>query len=208
MYKKQLKLQKLACFFVLVVAVILFLYALGVMTDLYDSLYSTLRIRVLEDDTAPEGYTISATERNVPGSIVYYDMQEFNKVLLKYSIVYIILVALLFVTNTSTRRRYYISNYVMIGLVSAASIFIPIDTHPYFEYYKAEFKQLDFEALKQYSETYGTKYTESTMWFDLHYLVAALLILAAVVLVGICVWKIVLMRDERKLVDEGKKVKA
>ena len=40
MYKKQLKIQKVVCLLALVVAVILFLYALGIMTDLYDSLYA------------------------------------------------------------------------------------------------------------------------------------------------------------------------
>ncbi len=208
MYKKQLKIQKLACLFVLVAAVILFLYALGLSTDLYDSFYSSLRVRVLEDETTAEGYTITATEKSVPGAKVYFNIQEFNKVLVKYSIVYIVLVAFMFVTNTSTRRKFYISNYISIGLVAVASVYIPIFMHPYIQIFKNQFLQVDFAALQEYAQTYGTKYTESTLWFDLHYAVSAILILAAVALVGVCVWKIVLMREERKLVEEGKKVKA
>ena len=205
MYKKQLKIQKVVCLLALVVAVILFLYALGIMTDLYDSLYSTLRIRVVEDADSATGYTKTASERSVSGSMVYFNMQEFNKTLVNYSLVYIILAALLFVTNTSTRRKYYISNYISIGLVAAASLYIPIYTHPYIEIFKAQWLKVDFEALKEYSETYGTLYTESTLWFDLHYFVFALMILIAVALVAMCAWKIVLMREERRLVEESKK---
>lgn len=208
MYKKQLKIQKIVCLLSLVVAVILFLYALGIMSDLYDSLYSALRIRVEEDSSAASGYTITATERAVPGAMVYFDMQDFNKMFVNLSIVYIVLAALLYVTNTSTRRRYYISNYISIGLVTVASLAIPIYAHLQIETFKAQFLQIDFAALKEYSETFGTLYTESTMWFDLHYFVFALMILVAVALVAVCAWKVVLMRDERKLVEEGKKVKA
>ena len=206
MYKKQLKIQKVVCLLALVVAVILFLYALGIMTDLYDSLYSTLRIRVEEDANSATGYSKSATERSVSGSLVYFNMQEFNKRLVNYSIVYIVLAALLFVTNTSTRRKYYISNYVSIALVTAASLYIPIYTHPYIEIFKAQWLRVDFEALKTYSETYGTLYTESTLWFDLHYCVFALMILVAAAMVAMCVWKVILMREERKLIEAGKKV--
>ena len=210
MYKKQLKVQKILCILALVVAVILFLYALGIMTDLYDSLYSTLRIRVEEDANSETGYTVTATERSgaVPGSIVYYNMQKFNQTLVKCSLVYIVLVVLLFVTNTSTRRKYYISNYISIGLVVAASLYIPIYTHPYIEIFKAQWLKVDFTALENYAALYGTLYTESTLWFDLHYFVYALMILVAVAMVAMCAWKVMLMREERKLVEEGKKVTA
>lgn len=208
MYKKQLKIQKIVCLLALVVAVILFLYALGIMTDLYDALYTALRIRVEEDSSSAIGYTATATERSVPGAMVYFNMQDFNKTFVNCSIVYIVLAALLYVTNTSTRRRYYISNYISIGLVTVASLAIPIYAHSQIEYFKAQFLQIDFSALKEHADTFGTLYTESTMWFDLHYFVFALMILVAAAMVAVCVWKVVLMRDEQKLVEEGKKVKA
>lgn len=208
MYKKQLLIQKIVCFFAIVVAVILFLYTLGIMTDLYDTLYGTLRIRVVADEADPAKHVIDATERSVSGAIVYYDMQEFNKYFLNLSIGYLLIVALVFITNTSTRRRYYISNYVSIGLFAGMSVYIVAYAHPFIEYFKAKFLKVDFAALKEYAESHGTAYTESTMWFDLHYIVFALMLLAAVLMVAMCVWKVVLMREERKLVKEGEKVKA
>ena len=42
MYKKQLRFQKFACLFAIIAAAVSFVYALGIMTDLYDSLYATM----------------------------------------------------------------------------------------------------------------------------------------------------------------------
>ena len=108
MYKKQMTAQKILCMAAIIVSAIFFLYTLGIMTDLYDSLYDTMR--------NPN----NLTQTDVPGSIVYYNMQEFNRMFLMLSIVQILLGALLFLTNTHCRRRYYIGNYVATGLFRAA----------------------------------------------------------------------------------------
>ena len=207
MYKKQLKVQKLLCLLAVVVAAILFLYALGVMTDLYDTLYATLRISVTEN-AETGGYALNVTERSVPGAKVYTNMQSFNQWLVIASIVYILLAVLLFVTNTNIRRRYYIGNYVSIGLFTVASLYIPIASHGIIEAYKAQWLKVDFEALQQYAADYNSTYTESTLWFDLHYAVFALMIIAAALLVACAVWKVMLMKEEAELVAAGKGAKA
>ena len=43
MYKKQMTAQKILCMAAIIVSAIFFLYTLGIMTDLYDSLYDTMR---------------------------------------------------------------------------------------------------------------------------------------------------------------------
>ena len=115
MYKKQIKLQKLLCLLAIFSSVLTFLYALGIMTDLYDTLYSTMR--------NPN----DLTQTDVPGSIVYYNMQSFNSIFLSYSIVLILLACLLFITNTHVRRRYYIGNYIPIGLFTVANLLLVFD---------------------------------------------------------------------------------
>lgn len=206
MYKKQMKIQKVLCILAVVVAGVLFLYALGIMTDLYDTLYTTLRIRV--EEGAAGGYSLNTTERSVAGAGVYVRMQTLNQWLVNASIVYILLAVLLFVTNTNVRRRYYIGNYVSIGLYTAASLYIPFASHGAIEAYKAQWLAVDFAALRQYADTYGSTYTESTLWFDLHYVVFAIMILMAALLVANAVWKTMLMKDEAKLVAEGKEAAA
>ena len=193
MYKKQLTVQKVLCLAAIVVSVVLFLYSLGIMTDLYDALYDTMR--------NPN----NLYQTDVPGSIVYYNMQEFNQYFLIYSIGLILLACLLFVTNTHSRRKYYIGNYVSIGLFAAASVYITIFGHSYIEIFKAQFLQVDFAALKEHAEMWGTLYTESTFWFDIHYAVFGLMLLVSVLLIANAVWKVLLMKEESKLIEEGRR---
>ena len=194
MYKKQMTAQKLLCLAAVIVSAIFFLYTLGIMTDLYDSLYDTMR--------NPN----NVTQTDVPGSIVYYNMQEFNRMFLMLSIGQILLGLLLYLTNTHSRRRYYIGNYVATGLFTAGGVYNAWVAHTYIEIFKAQFLQVDFAALKEHAEMWGTLYTESTFWFDLHYLVFALLLIVCVLLVVNAVWKVRLMKDEAKLIEEGRRI--
>ncbi len=193
MYKKQMTAQKILCMAAIIVAAGLFLYTLGIMTDLYDCLYDTMR------------NTRNVYDTDVPGSIVYYNMQEFNKFFLMYSIGFILLGALLFVTNTHTRRRYYIGNYVAIGLYAAASVAISVFGHYYIQIFRGQFLQIDFAALAEHAEMWGTAYTESTFWFDVHYLIFGLMILVSVLLIANAVWKMNLMKEEQQLIEEGRR---
>lgn len=194
MYKKQMTAQKILCMAAIIVSAIFFLYSLGIMTDLYDSLYDTMR-----NPNNP-------WQTDVEGSIVYYAMQEFNRTLLLLSIVQILLAALLFLTNTHCRRRYYIGNFVSTGLFAAGAIYNTVYAHGNIETAKAMFLQVDFSALKEHAEMWGTLYTESTFWLDLHYLVFGLLVLVSALLIANAVWKVNLMKDEAKVVEEGRRV--
>ena len=192
MYKKQMTMQRVLCLAAIFVSAAVFLYALGIMTDLYDSLYSTMR--------NPN----DLFQTDVPGSIVYYNMQEFNRVFLVYSIGLILLALLLFVTNTHTRRRYYIANYISTSAYAVGGVAISVFGHVYIEIFKGQFLQVDFAALKEHADMWGTLYTESTFWFDLHYAVFALVLVVSVLLVANMIWKVSLMKQEAKLVEEGR----
>lgn len=196
MYKKQLTWQKILCFAAIAAAAILFVYALGVMTDLYDALYSTM----MDPDN------IESTM--VTGSQVYYHMQPFNKDLLVASIGMILLACLLFMTSTHTRRRYYVGNIVSTLAYAAGGLGVSLWCHQQVEFYKAEFLQIDFDELKFFAEMWGSPYIDSTFWFDAHYAVCGLICLVAALLVLNLVWKFVLMGKEQKLIEAGRKVAA
>ena len=53
---------------------------------------------------------------------------------------------------------------------------------------------------------WGTLYTESTFWFDIHYLVFGLLLVVAGLLVYNAFLKRKLMKEEDQLVEEGRRV--
>ena len=197
MYKKQIKCQKILCIAAIIACALTFLYALGFMTDLYDALYSTMR----------NPYDL--TETDVPGSILYYMMQDFNKALLKYSIALILLACLLFLTQTHVRRKYYIGNYVSVGLYSVATVAYTVWAHAYIEGYKAAFlTQVDFTALEKHAKMWKTAYIDSTFWFDTHYAVYAVLLIVTVLLLLNLIWKIRLMKAEQRLIAAGKEAMA
>ena len=196
MYKKQVKLQKILCLALLMVSAIIFIYSLGIMTDLYDALYSTIRSAKNLDKST------------VTGSRVYYDMQDFNKLFLKLSIGMILLCVILFITNTHNRRKYYIGNYCSIALVAAGGIAFSVWAHGQIEAFKAQFLNINFEELAEHAAKRKTLYTESTFWFDIHYLLFGLLLVGIVLLAANAIWKRNLMKEEQALVAGGKETVA
>ena len=196
MYKRQLTWQKILCFAALAVSALVFLYSLGLMTDLYDSLYATM----MDPDNIEDTW--------VTGSQVYYHMQPYNKTLLGYSIGLILLGCLLFITSTHSRRRYYVGNLVATAAYAAGGIALSVWCHGQSEFYKAEFLKINFEELQFFAEMWESPYIDSTFWFDAHYAVCGLLTLVCVLLIGNYAWKLLLMRAEKKLIEEGKKVSA
>lgn len=191
MYKRQVKLQKIFCLLTVGVSAAIFIYSLGIITDLYDALYMTMR--------NPN----DLTKTSVPGSFVYYEMQGFNQSFMLSGLGLILLSLLLFLTNTHTRRKYYIGNYVATGLWCAAAVGISVWAHGQIEFFKARFLQLDFAALREHADMWKTLYTESTFWFDVHYLLFALLLGVAILLVANVFWKISLMKQENALLSQS-----
>ena len=196
MYKKQMKAQRVICLLSIVASALVFLYSLGLLTDLYDSLYPTMM----------NPYDL--TDTDVPGSIIYYDMQPFNMQLLRVSIGLILLSCLLFITNTASRRKYYIGNYAAVGLNAVANVCAAVWAHGRITAFRAQYLEIDFEALQFHSEIWETPYIDSTFWFDVHYAVFALTLIVTVLLIANTIWKMNLMRGEKKLIEAGKAVSA
>ncbi|MBQ9300026.1 MAG: hypothetical protein IJ214_05900 [Clostridia bacterium] len=192
MYKKQVSLQRVLCIGLLIICALVFLYSLGIMTDLYDALYNTIRNPEKLDNTT------------VTGSRIYYDMQGFNRDFLHASIVMLLLCLTLFFTNTHIRRKYYIGNYVAIGLVSAGGVAFSVWAHRQIEAFKAQFLQINFEELAANAAKKKSLYTESTFWFDIHYVIFGLLLIGILLLIANVFWKRKLMKEEQSLIKQGK----
>lgn len=197
MYKKQLVFQKYACLLAVIAAAVSFVYSLGMITDIYDTLYSTM----MNPNNLNETF--------VPGSIIYYDMQDFNKQFTNISIVLILTACLLYLTNTHVRRKYYIGNYVAIGIYSAATLGVTLWSHTQISAFKVQYlTTVDFEALKTFAQMWNKPYSESTFMLDLHYAVLILAVLSVAALIYSAVWKIQLMKAEDELLAAGKEAVA
>lgn len=192
MYKKHLKIQKIICLLCIIASALTFLYALGMITDIYEALYNTMR------------NPMKPTQTRVEGSWIYYDMQPFNKQFSNATLIPILLACLLYITNTHTRRKYYISNFVAVGAYSAATIGICLWAHQQIEAFAVQYMTtINFEQLKEFSDGRGTPYLDNTNMLDLHRVVFAIAIGTVVLLVGNAIWKVVLMRQEKKLLQAG-----
>ena len=192
MYKKQMVFEKVACFCAIIAAAITFIYSLGIITDIYDSLYSTMR------------NPSDLTQTDVPGSIIYYDMQGFNKTFMHAGLVLILLAVLLFITNTHIRRKYYSGNIVSSLLYSVATIAVTIWSSLKISAFKKQFlTTVDFEALKVYAETWQKTYSESTFFFDIHYFVLLVNLAAAGMILYNLYWKNNMMKQEEALLKGG-----
>ena len=197
MYKKQITFQKIVCFAALVVGALFFIYSLGIMTDLFDTLYSMI----------PNPNNLDSAK--VDGARIYYDMQPFNRTLLRASLGMIILSCVLFLTNTQSRRKYYIGNLVATAVNVVAEAAMAVWCHLQVTAFRTQYlTTVDFVELEKRLSRRGT-YTDSTFWFDIHYLFCALAILAAVLLIVNYVWKKKLMQGEQDLLrSSGKAVSA
>ena len=193
MYRKQMTLQKIVCFIMLASSVITFAYSLGIMSDLYESFYYSIRS------------TENPARNPIAGSLIYYDMQDFNKAFLKAGIALILISLILFVTNTHIRRRYYIGNVIAVMANVIANIAVTIWASAQIGVYKDKFlNEVDFQAFREYADLMKSYYTESTFWFDVHIYVFGFGILACLLLVANLIWKFMLMDQEQKLIKAGK----
>ena len=192
MYKKQLKIQKFICLLCVVAAALTFVYALGMITDIEAALRSTMRNPLKPEQT------------KVEGSGIYYDMQPFNKQFVNYALVPILLACLLYITNTHSRRRYYVTNYLAVGAYSVATIYVFLWAHKQIEAFAVQYMTtINFEQLQAYSEMMGTPYLDNTNMLDLNRVVFGIAIASVVLLVGNMIWKIILMHSEKKLLAAG-----
>ena len=193
MYRKQMKFQKLICLLMLAASALVFIYSLGLSTDLYDAFFFAI----------PRYQNLDRTD--VVGARVYYDIQPFNSALTTASLILIGCSLAVFITNTHSRRKYYLSNYISASAYTLASIIISIWSAINISKYKTQFlTTVDFEQFKEFAEiSPSTQYTESTFWFDIGYVVLAILLIISAINIFNLIWKTKLMKEEARLIKEG-----
>ena len=204
MYKKQMILQRLVCYIVLIAAALVFVYSLGIMTDMYE-----MKLDYHAERYYKNGMTEEALSKvKVPGAEIYYDMQEFNSALTVSGIVLILLAVTQFIFQNQNRRKYYIANYITVGANTIGAIYYSYWGLSNILSYKERYLKIDFAELQKLNERYGFPYTESTFWFDASKVVYGVLLAATVLNLLNMVWKVCLMNNEKKLVQAGKEGKA
>jgi len=200
--KAQMKFQKWMCLIMLILGALALLYAFCYMTGSLSEL----------------GYTINVTNGKRSSKFVaasgkydallYDEIQPFNTLLMYFGIIMVLLAVVLYITATNKRRNYYITNYIAIGLCAGGNIIMSLVALIMNAFWRGEFLKVDFKAWKDFN-TSGIElglittehYGDSTAWFDLGFAVYAIIIVASVLLILNMVWKIMLMKGEKKLLS-------
>ena len=184
--------QRIICFALLVAAALIFVYSLGIVTDLHYNRF--------------DYYSQDPEYPMFEGAEIYREIQPFNKQLTTAGIVLILSAVLLFVFNTHKRRKYYIGNYVTIGLNAVLTIGISIFGIVNVAKYRAQFLKIDFETLEMMQNALKKPYSISTFWFDIGFYVFAFAILAALFGIANLAFKIYVMHKEKTLLSESEEV--
>lgn len=197
--KAQMKFQKALSHITLIVAAICFVFAIcffsGNLSDLLmyknENLQST---RVSSYDGADD---------------FLYFAQDFVTIFVVLAIVFIVCVAILYITDTNKRRNYYVTNYVAIGIIIAISAAVAFAGIISLSIALAEFYAIDWEELVQIRERANVtaailpEVSQDTTAFIFGYIVSALSLATGVVWVLNLVWKIKLMKGEKALLEGG-----
>ena len=170
----------------LVVAALSFVYALsfcGGTIYQYNSLYD--QINKVEEVEGAEALFLAS--------------QKYNDILIGLSVAFIVIVALNFVMASQSRRNYYVTNYVSIILTAVYAVVFAILLLVFVSNTFSLFAAIDREVAEFEYSLVMDDFKYSVVNFILGYLMAALMIVKAVILVLNLVWKIKLMKGEKQL---------
>lgn len=202
--KAQMRFQKIMCLVMLIMGALTLLYAFCYCTGGLAELGQNINIR-------PNGEHDSVFDA-APGkndATLYDDIQGFNNLLMWFGIVMILVAVLLYVTACHKRRNYYVTNYIAIGICVGVCIVLPLVAIIMNAGWSAEFANVDFDewyaVVQRNHELFGAElhYSDSMLWFNLGYVVYILMMVAAVLLALNLVWKVLLMRGEKKLLENN-----
>ncbi len=181
-----MRFQKILMLVTLVVAALSFVYALsfcGGTIYQYNSLYD--QINKVEEVEGAEALFLAS--------------QKYNDILIGLSVAFIVIVALNFVMASQSRRNYYVTNYVSIILTAVYAVVFAILLLVFVSNTFSLFAAIDKEVAEFEYSLVMDDFKYSVVNFILGYLMAALMIVNAVVLVLNLVWKIKLMKGEKQL---------
>ena len=181
-----MRFQKYLILVTLIVAALSFVYALsfcGGTIYQYQTFYDPVRdVEMFEGIRA-----------------LFKASQTYNDILIWLTIAFIIIVVLNYVMATQKRRNYYVTNYISIIVtivyaVALAAVIILFVVQTY-----SLFIVIDRESVEiAYNRIIGN-FKYSTINFIMGYIMAGVIIANACLLIFNLVWKVKLMKGEKKL---------
>lgn len=188
--KTQMRFQKTLCLLTLIMSAITIVYAFGFITG----------------GMATVGDIFDYRNDYFNAANVFNFGQQVNDIILNLGIVFLCLVALMYIFACQKRRNYYITNYIAIGVsalymvvFAVVGIILVVQTQVMF------ISEVDWEtfyggniSLDRFAHT-----GNSQVMFYIGYVVYFLVILNALALGYNLLWKIKLMKGEKALLEAG-----
>lgn len=147
-------------------------------------------------------YSMSSGKSAIGAEVFVEKTQGYVDLLVTLAIVFIVLAAFLYITACNKRRNYYITNYIAIGLFVAFALAMVIyiiimvsDTQVLFH------NEINWELVADQMidhPEWPMKESENYQ-FIIGYVVAVIVLIDAALLVLNTVWKVLLMKGEKKL---------
>lgn len=138
--------------------------------------------------------------------LVYKRSQGFSDTFLILGVVLVLTVVLMLIMGCQSRRKYYITNYVAIGIFVAFALVFSILLVVNIISVQSALNKVDMAAAKEIYEGATSLFggwDESTWMLTLGYVYMAILLVDVVVVVLNLVWKIKLMQGEKALLQSS-----
>ncbi len=135
--------------------------------------------------------------------------QAFTDLFLILGVVLILTAVLLYIAACQKRRKYYVTNYVAIGIAVAYQLVFAILLIVNLLDVQSVYDSMNIENCKYWylqnitlAKSFG-EWTTNTWTISLGYALAAIVLVNMVALILNLVWKIKLMQGEKKLLESG-----
>lgn len=215
--KTQIKFQKILFLVTLIVAALTLVYGFSFCTGSLQSAFKVVSAKYSNPfDKNP--INADALYTFVIGDV--FDSTEltwtrsqvgFNDLLIVMSVVFVVIAALQYFFASNNRRNYYITNYISVGVLvvyalvltivafwgisTTLSLFNNINWDYYYKVYQASVAAGGGAAWAFYDKSY--------IMFILGYILYAIVLIDAVLLVLNTVWKVLLMKGEKALLENS-----
>jgi NADH:ubiquinone oxidoreductase subunit 3 (subunit A) len=189
--KIQMRFQKILMLVTLIIAALCFVFAVAFLTGGMGNVHYYLIVSGSQvTDTINALNFVNVSQAYVSTSLIL-------------SILFILAVALLYITASNSRRNYYITNYIAIGIVVVVALVVVIyNLVAMSNVLNLFYNEIDWD-LYEANKNANYPVSKSALNFVLGYILQVIVLVDVAALVLNLVWKIKLMKGEKELLANG-----
>lgn len=218
--KKQIKFQKILFIVTLIVAALTLVYGFsfctGALSYAFNARSGAFPTPLDEDPINADAlYQFVMGKGEFDGEVWANAGIGFNDLIVIMGVIFVVIAALQFFFATNSRRNYYITNYISVGVLVVFGVIIAAVAFWGIAHSEALFNNIDWVRYKEVYESIINApdpdhvgigwdlYSDSHVMFTLGYILFSLVLVNMVILVLNTVWKTLLMKGEKALLSKN-----